>query len=408
MMRKDKGQESSGRTPMAEPLGTRTSNRISKFEQEVEQQLLPGIPNELTLDHIASKLSWRAIHTLPSVSRAWQLAIQNRQVYNARVRFNSTTTLVAVDHSVGAQSFIALYSMEERCFYFLPSIPHVDGGIPSLCQCVSLDGRLYVLGGRKKQHSLLKLGSQNVYVMDLVGRRQWRQCASMHKPRENFTCGVSDGKIYVFGGCSLGETVSLSEVYDPKVDAWSPIKSMLSLRRSNHVAAVGEELCVYGGGISIPDQVAELISPGLGKDFEFYHPVRDEWRKVDAFRRRNGTEIVFAAGGKFYSMTRLFINVRDGETGSWTVRNWFSFEALAPADLIDPIAVLAVDNELLALVRWCHSFPGSFRQIENETMGVSFLRSRGFGRENERILWDKVNSSLHFRRVFPFMYPVQL
>lgn len=401
MMSMDRGEVDSGRATMTESLGMRSSMRM---KQQVEQPLLPGIPNEITLEHITPKLSWTAILILPSVSRGWQQAIQSREVYNGRVRFNSIETVVVVNHKAGPQNFIALYSMRDRGYYLLPSIPDLDGGIPSLCQCVALDGKLYVLGGLKQQYPaicrMVMPASDNVYVLDLAGPRQWKQCASMQEARLDFACGVLDGKIYVFGGSSLERPVRLPEVYDPKVDVWSPIMQTFSLRWDHHVAAVGEELCLYGGGYSRRDQEVEVGRIADALFLEVYHPVRNELRKVDSFGR-NGMEKLFVARGKFYSMTRLDISVRDSENGSWTHLHSFSFESLGPVHsvTVEPYGVLAVDNELLAIVHW-------FRR-DSRTSGVCLLQSTGFEGENERIRWEKVYGSLNFG-CFPFMYPVQL
>lgn len=40
-----------------------------------------------------------------------------------------------------------------------------------------------------------------------------------------------------------------SEVFDPVANSWSPIKPMPSLRFEHRVAAVGDELFVYGGKV---------------------------------------------------------------------------------------------------------------------------------------------------------------
>ena len=57
---------------------------------EHSEDLLPGLPNVITMDLIVPKLPWRAFHILSSVRRCWRHAIRSHQVYDARVRFRST------------------------------------------------------------------------------------------------------------------------------------------------------------------------------------------------------------------------------------------------------------------------------------------------------------------------------
>ncbi|BBN10504.1 hypothetical protein MPTK1_5g04070 [Marchantia polymorpha subsp. ruderalis] len=68
----------------------------------MERMLIPGIPDELVLDCIFTKVSWQQLLTLSSVSRAWRATIQSREVYQARIRTVCTQVLVAVLHKVRA------------------------------------------------------------------------------------------------------------------------------------------------------------------------------------------------------------------------------------------------------------------------------------------------------------------
>lgn len=234
------------------------------------QNLFPRIPNEVTLNKIVPKLSWRDLWALSSVSRAWCHAIGSRQVYPARVHHHAAETLVILQmNSPFCSCSFVLYSIRDNSFHKLPPIPGVLGGFPEQPRSVSSDGKLYVLGG------IYGFGSK-VYVFDPVGRRQWKQCSGMIEQRAEFACGVMDGKIYVFGGrVDFWSTISESEVYDPKKDTWCQIKPMTTNRYSHRVAILGKEFLVYRGMYS------DLDNDTVAAEFlEIYDPPKDEWRLI--------------------------------------------------------------------------------------------------------------------------------
>ncbi|CAM6130015.1 unnamed protein product [Calypogeia fissa] len=117
------------------------------------EQLIPGIPNEITLEHITPKMPWKQFYTLSGVSHAWLHAIRGRQVHNARVRSHTVNQLALLTFTrPDGAGVIALYSMREDSWTELPPIPDLEWGVPWSCQCVSLDGKVYVLGGECGDH----------------------------------------------------------------------------------------------------------------------------------------------------------------------------------------------------------------------------------------------------------------
>ncbi|CAM6084355.1 unnamed protein product [Calypogeia fissa] len=215
---------------------------------------------------------------------------------------------------------ISLYSVKEKVIRELPPIPNVTRGIPVSCQCVSLEGKIYVLGGR-----VGRKGSKKVYVLDMVEEMCWKECASMKEPRQEFGCGILDGKIYVFGGFYGIEPVSGSEVYDPKQNTWTSIMPMSSERFAHLVGVMGDEFLLHTGKVDRAGYFINHLLPHLdhgppycfdwaqtsdGVDsfegrnvnlrgasgLEFYHPVKDEWRVLTESRRPQG--IGFMAQGK--------------------------------------------------------------------------------------------------------------
>jgi hypothetical protein len=380
------------------------------LETRSSEQLLQGIPDEVTLDHICTRLPWRTFHILSSVSHAWRQAIGTRQVHRARVHAHSTETLVVLNHNHDDDcDAISLYSLTDKKFYRLPPIPHVSCRIPYACQCVALDGKIYLLGGVIKGY---KRSSKDVYVLDLAaGQRDWSQCASMLEPRSTFGCGAMDGKIYVFGGfCSENQPTRSSEVYDPEKDSWESVMSAPLLRYGHQVAIIGEELALYGGGYWEPlhEQVAFAKDADI---LEFYHPGKDEWRRVGSSRAFKGA---FVAQGRFYGMNSVAVYVHNFETVSsvWAQLHSFSLDTLSDGISINqvaPVTVLAVGDQLVAIVtEWTLERRPDCTHVR--TYGPMLVQASGFGCKHKLLEWERANSIfLSFQQLRPpFLVPIHL
>ncbi|CAM6096766.1 unnamed protein product [Calypogeia fissa] len=185
----------------------------------------------------------------------------------------------------------------------------------------------------------------------------------MPEPKMNFGCATAaDGKIYVMGGMTGCKIVCGSEVYDPKEDTWSPMKPIPSLRTDQFVALVGEEFLVHGGHIYRPEfhTLVEqyLRDPGYESDNGPYDMIiwkMQTRRKPDRPNLQRERGAVFVAQGKLH---------------------------------LKPLAVLAVDDELLAIVE----LPAESR----EQIVTSLVRSRGLGSDIKEIVWQKAQPSLSF------------
>ncbi|CAM6115417.1 unnamed protein product [Calypogeia fissa] len=312
------------------------------------QYLLPGIPNEITMSTISTKLSWRDFYVLALVSRDWCHAIRRRQVYDARVLHRTTDTLVLFNYALKNRSnLIALYSMRDNSCCALPPIPGINGGFPFRCQAVASDGKIYVLGGVVSYHFI----SSGVYVLDLVGQRQWKRCPNMTRPRRNFECGVMDGKIYAFGGFGFSryegdDHIGGSEVYDPKENIWSkitPLPTPPCARQA--VIAVKEFLVaemVQDGGFVYPTYELWNIQE-FSEFLDGYIPAKDEWRKLPCSRTGCGA-VLFMAQGKLHEIhlnPESSIQVHNTDENSWTRVHTFTFVSNEPVDSTNwPLPVL--------------------------------------------------------------------
>lgn len=389
--------------------GIESSQGCEPLQASSAEQLIPGIPNEIALDHITPKLPWRVFHVLSSVSRIWLRAIRTREVYDARARNRSTQTFVLL--KVNRPDDICVYSMIDNSFCLLPRIPEVPGGLPVECGCVALDGKVYVVGGERESRGDGSYGSpasNAVYVLDMAAQGKWRKCASMNEGRAHFGCSVANGKIYAFGGVSCFRPVSGSEVYDPKENIWSPISSSKNLRYCHKVEPVGEELLLYSGTVLDPvafnarevpfvdpfDNFGDYEGHLLGGLWELYHPVKDEWRQV----RRSGPQAsdkIFVADGKIYLMSAYNIHVLNDVNGNvWTHLHSFRFDVVGYVPIfligppyVDPFVVQVVDDEILVIVRR-PDYPG-------RSWEYCLLQSSGFKSKNRNLEWQVVRYHCH-------------
>ncbi|CAM6094251.1 unnamed protein product [Calypogeia fissa] len=51
-----------------------------------KDSLLPGLPNDITINHVLTKLPGRYMHLLASLSTCWQQAVRSKDVFDARIR----------------------------------------------------------------------------------------------------------------------------------------------------------------------------------------------------------------------------------------------------------------------------------------------------------------------------------
>ncbi|CAM6084307.1 unnamed protein product [Calypogeia fissa] len=365
----------------------------SKKTSSLWNELLPGIPDDIALDEIAVKLPANDVATLSSISQRWRQEITERVVYDARVRYRSTEGHVAFQMWANGFNELLLYSLRNKTLHRLPRVPKFCSGY----QFITLDGKIYVLGGRDCTREDLQTQSRRMYMLDLVGQKRWKQCASMVRPRQEFGLGAVGGKIYVFGGNSVNsgpDPNCAAEVYDSKVDAWYPIKPMLSKDVSEKVTSVGEELFVHSR---------------FAYTFEIYNTLTNEWRVgepimqrlIDFDGLRDRLKNVFTIQGKLYGWNSEGISVYNTEKKLWTHCCRIACDELGPVNsvLMTPIVVLPVNNnELLANMMY----------MSKNSRGdkLCLLESSGFGSNNKDVVWLK--SPCTIDSYFNSMYLVQL
>lgn len=138
--------------------------------------------------------------------------------------------------------------------------------------------------------------------------------------------------------------------------------------------------------MSLDDEVALRYASTL----DIYLPFTNEWRTVDNFYEVEARhEVPFAAQGRLHGMTEDAIHVYDVDANKWTCLHSFRIDIsedmeLGPDDCIEiePLVVLLVDDELLAIIEWTSD--------DLPIKQTSLFRSKGLGGEDKTFYWQKV------------------
>ncbi len=147
----------------------------------------------------------------------------------------------------------------------------------------TLAGQIYVMGGgsQVRSYTAMKVRSHdNLWRYDPASD-SWTELAALPLPLVGATAAALDGKIYLFGGLSIGYTIvedfGLGElvgdifnkrtyIYDPATDSWTTGTAIPEAERFFAAAvAVGNEIMVAGGWPNL-----DLV--------HFYNPATDSWR----------------------------------------------------------------------------------------------------------------------------------
>lgn len=175
--------------------------------------------------------------------------------------------------------------IEEKCegtWKVLPNIPNAQLGPAS----VVLNGKFHVIGGAKA----ILVSSDDHQVYD-PATNTWEQKAKLPIPAGWAGTTVYDGKIYSFGGDTLGYQIGGGHgdykgeinyytetdrafVYDPETDSWTEL-APLPARRSYHAAiTVGDYIYIFGSrSIATPGKPLEMSTWR-------YDPVADSYTRL--------------------------------------------------------------------------------------------------------------------------------
>jgi hypothetical protein len=176
------------------------------------------------------------------------------------------------------------------------------------------DGRVIITGGCAAD---ARLASVEIYEPD-VGR--FRRVASMAKARDDHVAlGLADGSVVVIGGRGdAGAPLSGVERYEPALDRWSAMPSLLARQDHAGVVLPSGEIFVMGGG---PDESLDYQGPAPPQLFE---PGLARWRDLGTPSGEEPNERAYVrstatllADGRVLAVSGRSSTLYDPRSGTW-------------------------------------------------------------------------------------------
>ncbi|MCX6878551.1 MAG: hypothetical protein NTW21_32765, partial [Verrucomicrobia bacterium] len=176
-----------------------------------------------------------------------------------------------------------------------------------------IDGKLYLFGGNGNPDGV-NLSRLDIYDLKTG---EWTRGADYDFGIEELSSAVVGGKLYVFGGYADGP-IRVNLYYDPSSDTWTETAPKPTQIQSATVVAWGEEILILGGKLS--DEL------GYATVVEAYNTVSNAWRVVTHlpdpsiwFGAGVHENILYLIGGAIRESFTLHNKVRrfDLITGRW-------------------------------------------------------------------------------------------
>ncbi|KAG2321025.1 hypothetical protein Bca4012_055959 [Brassica carinata] len=224
----------------------------SSNDQESYNRLIPNLPDELSIQ-ILARLPRICYSNVRLVSRRWRSALSTSELFTLRKELGRTEEWLYV-LTKGQEDNLSWYALDpvSTTWQRLPPMPVIvheeepttgnklaeilrsflgrkEVSEPEqmhFCGCAvgSVNGCLYVLGGLSKSKTV-----SSVWRFDPV-LNSWSEVSSMLANRAYSKTGVLDKKLYVVGGVESRRgslcPLQTAEVYDPDTDVWSEVPSM--------------------------------------------------------------------------------------------------------------------------------------------------------------------------------------
>lgn len=166
----------------------------------------------------------------------------------------------------------------------------LPGGPRQECAVVTVDGKVYVLGGFDK-------GAEVVATVEVYDPEKdaWTNAAPLPAPLHHANAAATGGKIYLLGSLrgDLFSASGESYVYDPGADVWSKVASLPAGRErgGGGVAVIGSHVYLAGG-----------YRGGSVADVDRYDTSTDSWEALPPLPEARDHLVGAAVKGSFYAI----------------------------------------------------------------------------------------------------------
>ncbi|KAG7570372.1 F-box-like domain superfamily [Arabidopsis thaliana x Arabidopsis arenosa] len=179
-----------------------------------------SLPYEVVLNCL-SRVPRTHDQILSLVSKSFRSIVASPDLEAERIRILKNETCLYVclklNNTNPNPSWFILSQTPKQKLIPLPSFPYPH---PNCCTVVSSGSEIYMLGGFVTKGKR----SRRAYALDCKSH-QWRRLPKMRIARKDAAANVaSDGRIYVYGGCSrvYNNSVNWGEIYYPTTQTWEP------------------------------------------------------------------------------------------------------------------------------------------------------------------------------------------
>ncbi len=163
-----------------------------------------------------------------------------------------------------------------------------------LAACAAINDKIFVIGGIRGPLSNLDWEGLNKIEVYDTENDTWTQLADMPTKRWGCSATAANGKIYVFGGTSLGGPYASIEIYDPQTNSWTTSYNYMPTPRYCLTSCILDSIIyVIGGWYSSGD------GPIYDK-VEVYNPISDEWRTDSPLPSKLAVLACTVIDGKIY------------------------------------------------------------------------------------------------------------
>lgn len=192
-----------------------------------------------------------------------------------------------------------------------------------LAQAITLeDGRVMIIGGRS---GVSTLNSIEVYDPE---SNSWSELEPMIQSRmAHSAVKLIDNRILVTGGMSsvtMGDTLSLTEIYDPVENSWSTASELNRARLGHRATLLPDGRVLVTGGTTVEE--GDLLGPETTA--EIYDPISNEWTLIatELVPRKDhsavlvpGGKVILIGGGDPIGTGVLPVESYDIENDQWAV-----------------------------------------------------------------------------------------
>ncbi|XP_033984817.1 kelch-like protein 41a [Trematomus bernacchii] len=154
---------------------------------------------------------------------------------------------------------------------------------------VSENGLVYCIGGKTDDNK-----ATNKMFAYNHKKSEWKEVATMTKPRAMFGAVIHKGKIVVAGGVNDEGLIASCEAYDFGTNKWSPFTELPQERSSVNLVSCGGQLFTVGGFAMVENDNKEC-APSEIIDIWQYEEDKKEWSGMIR-------EMRYAAGASCVSM----------------------------------------------------------------------------------------------------------